>query len=288
MPTDTAPLPAPPSPPPRAPSVGDAPRGGRPTGRVAAIALLGLLTVALVAWGAFGLVELVSRSRTTEGFELAAPDRLEVDTDGPVTVTARADGGTTVLVARRVTRGLQRPDLAVATTTAATGGSTLRLTGSCPAFFGLWCEVAYDVAVPPSTVVVVHADRGGVRVTGITGRVEASSSAGGVRLTDVTGDVDASSSAGSVTATGLRGATVGARSSAGSVRLRFATPPEAVAVRSSAGAVEVVVPRDGTAYKVDASASAGSVDTSQVATDPASSRTITARSSAGSVTVRSE
>jgi hypothetical protein len=53
---------------------------------------------------------------------------------------------------------------------------------------------------------------------------------------------------------------------------------------SSAGSVEVVVPRGSDAYLVDAGSSAGS-STVAVRTDPASDRTIRAHSSAGSVQV---
>ena len=54
---------------------------------------------------------------------------------------------------------------------------------------------------------------------------------------------------------------------------------------SDNGRVEVVVPDDGTAYRVDLRSDNGS-ETIEVPTDPASTRSITVRTDNGSVTAR--
>ena len=72
--------------------------------------------------------------------------------------------------------------------------------------------------------------------------------------------------------------------SLGSVTLAFVAPPTDVTARSSAGAVRVEVPDDGTAYRVDAYSSISEASVG-VPRDPLSAHRITASSSAGSVTV---
>jgi DUF4097 and DUF4098 domain-containing protein YvlB len=114
--------------------------------------------------------------------------------------------------------------------------------------------------------------------------LDASSSGGSVHLTGETGAVTAHSSAGSVRGDSLGSATVKASSSAGSVNLSFVTAPTTVDASSSAGSVSIEVPDDGTAYAVDAHASAGSTHVG-IATNPNSTRSIHATSSAGSVHV---
>ncbi len=114
--------------------------------------------------------------------------------------------------------------------------------------------------------------------------VEAKSAAGSVRAEQLTGDLQLSSQAGSITGSDLRTTDVDASTAAGRVRLDFAVAPEQVRATSQAGGVEVLVPDDDAAYRVDASTNAGSTRV-DVPTDPGGPRAITARTSAGSVTV---
>jgi len=84
-------------------------------------------------------------------------------------------------------------------------------------------------------------------------------------------------------ATGVRCTDVDAESSAGGIQLDCVTPPQRLRAVSSAGGVEVVVPDE--PCRVDARTSAGQTIVG-VVNDPRASRTITAQSSAGSVSVR--
>ena len=70
----------------------------------------------------------------------------------------------------------------------------------------------------------------------------------------------------------------------GRVQLEFAAAPTAVVATSDNGRVEVVVPDDGTAYRVDLRSDNGS-ETIEVPTDPSSTRSLTAQRQR-SVTVR--
>ena len=104
-------------------------------------------------------------------------------------------------------------------------------------------------------------------------------------LADVSGPLQLSTDNGRVEATRLRSATVTADSDNGRVQLEFAAAPTTVVATSNNGRVEVVVPADGTAYRVDAQTDSGS-ETIDVPTDPTSPRTITLRTDNGSVTAR--
>jgi hypothetical protein len=82
----------------------------------------------------------------------------------------------------------------------------------------------------------------------------------------------------------LTSSAVQAESSGGGVHLSFVQPPTNVDVTSSGGSVTVDLPDTGDFYRVDASASGGSVRNG-VRTDPSSARVIHATSSGGGVRV---
>ncbi|WP_214370357.1 DUF4097 family beta strand repeat-containing protein [Pseudonocardia sp. H11422] len=187
--------------------------------------------------------------------------RLEIDSDsGRVTVRPGPDGAAEVQHTSTWTGA--RPEL-----TQAVEGDTLRIAARCPDRSGRErCEIDLTVTVPATTAVRTQVG------------------AGAITVSDLSGDQDLRTSAGAVEATGLRAASVTAQGSAGSVELEFAAPPRSVDARSSAGSVSVYVPRSGPVYRVQASTSAGDVDV-QVPDDPGADPRITARSSAGDVTV---
>lgn len=139
-------------------------------------------------------------------------------------------------------------------------GTTLTTRVACDS-----CGVSFEVHVPPSVATRLAAGAGNVTVTGLTG------------------DADLSSSSGTVTARDLTAATVSAQSRSGGVALDLAGVPQQVRASTAAGSVTVAVPAG--SYRVDATTSAGRTAVS-VPQDPSSPRTIDARSSAGSVTVR--
>ena len=66
--------------------------------------------------------------------------------------------------------------------------------------------------------------------------------------------------------------------------LQFAAAPDSVAATADNGRVAVVVPADGTAYRVAAPTRDGSTDVG-IPTDPSATRTITASTRDGSVTI---
>lgn len=188
-----------------------------------------------------------------------AVTRVEVESDaGTLQVKAGADGSATVDRELRWT-GDRKPVV-----TETVEGTTLRITARCPGSGSDRCEAGFVVTVPAAAAVEAQLQAGNVEVTGLSGQQDLSSQAGGVK------------------GSGLGAAVVKAETSAGGVDLVFASAPREVDARSSAGSVSVRVP--GGPYAVTADTSVGSAEVT-VPTDPAAPARITARSSAGGVTV---
>lgn len=231
------------------------------SGRAVVRLLAVLLALGMVVLGALNIVGSLGQDSKRVRHTYSGVRVVDVHV-GAESVEVREGVGDSTRLDRTITWSLRTP-----TVVQRQVGQRLEITSHCPFSMGRGCSGHVLVVVPPGT------------------EVHASSSAGSVRATGLSGVVELSSSAGSVSGTGLRSADVTASSSAGSTRLAFVVPPQQVDASSSAGSVEVVVPRGPAAYLVDAGSSAGSSDVA-VRTDPASDRTVRAHSSAGSVTVR--
>ena len=249
------------------------------TGRTLLVVIGVLLAVAAIGLGALNIIGSLARETARHTGRYDGVRTVDVDVDsGSVAVTG-VDGSTTT-VRRTVSWSLRKPKIQERQE-----GDRLVVRVDCSFPFGRGCGGHFEITVPRATDLRLHSSAGRVEVRGTDGSVDASSSAGRVSATDIGGQATLQSSAGTVEGSRLRSAVVDAQSSAGSVRLAFATAPERVQASSSAGTVDVVVPRDATAYRVEASTSAGSSDVT-VRTDPGSDRQIDAHSSAGSVRVR--
>ncbi len=113
--------------------------------------------------------------------------------------------------------------------------------------------------------------------------VRADLGAGNVGVTGLSGAQDLSTGAGNVSGTGLGAAPVTVRTPAGNVDLAFAAAPPTVDAEATAGNVVVRVPT-GPVYEVHATTSAGNARV-EVPDTPGADHRITARSSAGNVSV---
>jgi hypothetical protein len=248
---------------------------------VRALVLLvgGLVTVALILFAALQIVGGFSRQETDEPVAFPAGVRHIVIDVEVGSVELRGGASDNVGGVRQVLRGFGRP-----TVDEHIDGDTLRITSRCSAYLGNWCATAYVLDVPRSVSVEALSSAGHVLVAGIDGDVQARTHAGAVTIDDTGGRLDLSASSGRIEGTRLRGGVATAEASAGRVTLAFAVPPTDVTARSSAGSVEVVVPDDGTSYRVDADSSVRNADV-LVATDPGSDRVISARTSAGAVDI---
>jgi hypothetical protein len=240
-----------------------------------------LLTVAALVFATLNIVSLVAHEEVTETatFDAAGIDLLDVQTDNGTIEVVGADVDEISVVAD-ISHGLLRTEHR-----AEVEGGTLVVGASCADLSFSWCSVDYDIVVPRDLVVDADADNGRVTLRDLAGDVTVDSDNGRIELLRVGGSVRASTDNGSVEGTGLRGPEVTATSSNGSVRLSFAEAPTMVTARTSNGSVEVTVPHDDTAYRVELDTDHGSTDAG-VRTDPDSRHVIIATTSNGSARVQ--
>lgn len=230
-------------------------------GRKAMLVVGGIFAFALIAIGAWTAINALGTT-TEERHLVLAPTggRLTIDADGAIQISTGT--GSQVEITERIRHSIGRPRVQETSTG---GGVTLK--GDC-AWYTSTCLVSFQVTIPPGL------------------SVDARSSAGDIKVSGVTGDIRLNTSGGDVHATDLGSNSVDARSSAGDVELTFDSPPATVTAHSSAGDVNVWLPRVDGGYRVRAGTSAGK-QTVEVPTDPESTRVIDATTSAGDVSVKS-
>jgi hypothetical protein len=240
-----------------------------------------VVAVAALAMGTFSTVSQLAHEE--HAFQLTFDEPvtvLDVQVDsGAVRVVG--GGGPGITVTAQVSDGLWATEHSQAVE-----GDRLVLRGRCPLKLSDFCHVDYTVEVPADVAVVARAHRDGrISVTGVDAPVDAATDNGTVEVDGLSGDLQLGTSNGSIAATNLASPTARATADNGGIRLSFVVPPTTVAVRSHNGSVQVVLPDTPVAYAIDADTSFGSVDT-PIRTDPTSDRTISARTSRGSVSVR--
>jgi|HigsolmetaAR201D_1030396.scaffolds.fasta_scaffold04828_3 hypothetical protein len=241
----------------------------------------GLLIVATLVWGPYQVVTLLAHEERVEEESWPADgiERLQIDSaNGRVEIVATERA--TIDVRAEISDGL-RPTGESRTLV----GDTLHLRATCPLFGSNFCWVNYEVLVPRGLEIVVDGHNGSVTVSGSEAPLTLDSENGSIRVDDVSGPLHLTSDNGRVEGTGLRSAVVLADSDNGSVTLEFDEAPMTVNASTSNGSVEVVVPDDRTAYRVELDADNGR-ERLEVPTDPNSSRTLTLRTDNGNVTAR--
>ena len=277
---DTRPTgPAAPLPPPRA--LAGPPKRTPTAVRVLWKVFAALLIAATLVWGPYSVVTLLAHEEEVveQTWPAAGINRLDVDNaNGSIRIVASERE--TIDVRAEISHGLRRTGESREVV-----GDTLQLRGTCPLFGSNFCWVNYEIRVPTDLEIVVDGSNGTVTVTGSSAPLTLDNDNGSVQLADVSGPVQATSDNGRVEGTGLLSRTVTADSDNGRVVLEFAESPMTVVATSDNGRVEVVVPDDGTAYRLDIRSANGG-ETAEVPTDPNSDHTLTVRSDNGSVTAR--
>lgn len=245
------------------------------------LAIGSLITVVVLGFGTYQAVGVLAHEERIERDTIDANGIgvLDIDSDDGSIEVIGTDGDDIVLTAR-VSDGLQPTRYHHEVI-----GDRLEVRVRCPGPSSPWCQVRLRVEVPRELQVTVHAQNGGVSLRGLDGRAAASSENGSVDADGLGGPAQLISENGSVRATGLRSSAVVARSENGSVSLTHTEAPRTVAATSENGTVEVAIPSGDEAYVVDIGSGDGST-TNGIRTDPASDRSITARSENGTVNVR--
>lgn len=244
-------------------------------------ALGALFVVATLLWGTYHAITLLAHGERVERetFAAADVDRLVVDSsNGSVRIIAAHTDD--IVVRAEISDGLRSTGEQRTLT-----DGVLELRASCPVLGSNFCSVDYEVVVPDDVPITVAADNGRVEVSGSDAAIDVNGDNGRVVLRDLSGPLVASTDNGRVEGTDLSSATADVDSDNGSVVLSFAVPPTAVEATTDNGSVEVVVPDDGTAYRLDMATANGDEEQS-VLVDPASDRVIVVRSDNGRVTVR--
>jgi hypothetical protein len=255
----------------------------RGPGRVLLLVFGGLFTLAAIGWGVYSVVGLLAHQ--TVRTPLAFPPGIQriVVTGGDGSVTLHGSSTRTDVVGeRRVEKGLRSPHWRE---TVDRDAGTLTIDGGCPSFNTVWCSVNYDLEVPAGVSVKVDGDDGTLDVSGVDGDLDLSSGNGSIHVRDIGGDLTLHAANGRIDGEAVRSRVADVSASSGRVELAFATVPDTVRARSSNGRVDVVLPADATAYRVDANSDNGSEDVA-VRTDPTSAHRVDASSSNGRVTVR--
>ncbi|HEX5295033.1 MAG TPA: hypothetical protein VFX25_39695 [Streptosporangiaceae bacterium] len=170
--------------------------------------------------------------------------------------------------------------------TQAWAGSTLRVTAACPRLNPFEdCQESLDIHVPAGLTVRVSVGSGSVSAFSLTGPLHLSGTSGALMLNDVRGPVWAAVTSGNVTAQGEGAAAVHASAGSGSLELRFAAPPQLLALAVGSGSADVTVP-PGTRYRVSVRTRAGVVNIQRGLGDSTSGQVITASVGTGFLAVR--
>ncbi len=240
----------------------------------------GAAAAVLLVLGGANAVSYVAHETETVVTRVIGPgiQAVEVRSRGTVRVTGGSQGPITVTA--NLVHGLRGPDWGHRL-----DGRRLVVWGECPEVLGGRCSAAFTLEVPQGVDVVARADHGDVEVSDTFGSVEAVSEHGDVKFVNGAGPARLETKHGNVTGEGLAGEVARATSEHGDVRLIFVGAPPDVAAETEHGDVEVVLPDDGLAYRVDAGSAHGTTRT-DVRVDPSSPRSVTARSEHGDVVVR--
>ena len=245
-------------------------------------ALAALMVIAAFVSGTYQIVTLLAHEeRTVEtSYPVEGIARIDVDNSaGSVRIVATE--GDTIEVTARISDGLRSTGESQQIV-----GDTLELRGTCPNFGSDWCRVSYTISLPASLDVRVDADDGSVDVIGVSGDVDLDTDDGSIEMESLSGSIRATNDNGSIEGTGLRSPNVRADTDNGRVTLTFVAPPTSVVATSNNGSVEVVVPDDGTAYRLDMDTDNGSQNNELPLVDANADRSIVVRTDHGSVTAR--
>ena len=160
----------------------------------------------------------------------------------------------------------------------------LELRDSGCGFLSFGCKTSYILTVPKDVQVTVRSSSGNIKVSGLDGGADLKTSSGNIEAQAVSGSLRMESSSGKLEAQDLGATTVSTSSSSGSVDLDFAVAPQSVQSKASSGDVSIRIPSSDDAYKVETDTSSGD-ESANIKIDANSTRTITAKTSSGDVTI---
>jgi len=162
-------------------------------------------------------------------------------------------------------------------------GQTMRVTLTCPQQDG--CSVDFTIELPAAVAVQVHTQAGDVKITDITGALDVTNASGDISVNNAVGAVRITGDSGQVNGAGLHSPTFTAQTNSGDIKVAFSDAPQTVDAKTQSGDVSVTVPRSSDNYRAQADTNSGR-RTVSVDVNSSSSRSVTAKTDAGDVTIK--
>ncbi|GAB2572501.1 DUF4097 family beta strand repeat-containing protein [Kribbella endophytica] len=151
-------------------------------------------------------------------------------------------------------------------------------------FMSFGCATDYVITVPKDLKVSVDNTSGTVKVSDVAEIGKLKTTSGDIEVHGGGGEMTLDATSGDIEGTALTATTVHGKTTSGKVELTFVSAPQEVRAQGTSGDVTVLVPEGSETYKVDTDTSSGDEHT-ELRTDPAATRTITAKTSSGDVSV---
>ncbi|GAA3120746.1 hypothetical protein JOF29_006550 [Kribbella aluminosa] len=251
------------------------PRGTMSTQRRYGIAI----SVALVLGGAYWALTGVTEGTKNDQSSYPVQGTELLVNGASATIEVRPGDGTEVKVERQFERNVFGSD----PKDSYNEGRLELDSGGC-GFLSFGCRTSYVLTVPRNVKLTLEASSGHVTVSGLEAGADLKTSSGSIEVHDVSGPLDLRSSSGNLDADGLTSTAVSAHSSSGNLALEFAAVPQSIDAKASSGDVSIAIPPGDTTYKLATDTSSGD-RSANVKSDPNATRTITARTSSGDVSI---
>ncbi len=164
---------------------------------------------------------------------------------------------------------------------------TMRIVVECDDYgliseFG--CGAQLRIEVPPSASVTVNSGSGQITARQLAGPLNVQSDSGDIELDGVTGRVQALTTAGPINGNGLLSSDVDAESSSGPIDLVFAGAPLRVRAKTTSGPIQLDLPQ-GSHYRVSGGSTSGPRDVQNGLDAPSAAGSIRADSTSGPVDI---
>jgi hypothetical protein len=253
---------------------------GRPPGTMSMERRYGIaISVALILGGAYwALTGLTEDTRTGQGSYPVQSGALTVHTNS-ANLELRSGDVREITVTKKFDRNVFGSD-----PSEKYKDGMLEIKGTGCGFLSFGCTTQYVVTVPKDVKVTIESSSGDLKASDLQAGASLKTSSGGIEVHRIGGELSLKSSSGDLQAQDLTATAVTSESSSGGVELSFTTAPSSVQAKSSSGDLAVRLPDGSETYKVETDSSSGN-EAATVKTDPASTRTITAKTSSGDVTV---
>jgi hypothetical protein len=195
---------------------------------------------------------------------------------GAVQVTAGGTGG--VQVTETLHYGENKPTVEQSTT-----GSTLSLSVPYCGKAQNRCSVDFRITVPAAISANLTSGGGDITVFGLSGRVEAGAAGGSLTARNLSGTLTANTGGGAIDAADLTSTDVSVNTAGGPTSLTFTKAPTRINALTGGGNLTLQLPAVMYALHLG---TGGGTEAIGIPNDPSSSRTVTASTAGGNLTIK--